>query len=262
MQPSSFCTVSTNKCKHELKGLLSSLAYCHYGSNVYIVCDTVTETELKSIYSKKLNCKWFSILDEYSELTRQEMEQKGIWAEFQMSKATAIEKALETETDTLFVDSDIIFIEPVSDIDKTKQLGVSRGYINKETSDKVGIYNGGFLWTNQKTLPERWRHYTKTSRYFDQASIEDLTKEFTTFEFSEQNNVQSWRFIVGEEKNISKFFVSDFKNRRIYYKTKPLRSIHTHFNDRRFEPINQFFIQLITNAKMVPVLKAIQEINT
>ena len=50
-------------------------------------------------------------------------------------------------------------------------LGVCPGFINKETYEKYGYYNGGMLWVKDKEIPQKWREYTKTSRYFDQASI-------------------------------------------------------------------------------------------
>lgn len=253
--PSSFCTVSTKQCKHELYLLLSSILYHHSLIPVYIVCDTDTYNTIDPLFHDKLNIKWFKQLDEYSNLSRQQMTEKGIWSDFQMSKATAIEYALNKEHDTLFLDSDIILLEPMQDVDVTKQLGVSRGYINKKTADHVGIYNGGFLWTNQPSLPDKWRHYTKRSRFFDQASIEDLVKEFDTFEFPEQHNVQSWRFIVGEEPFIERFFKPSTKH--ILYKDKRLQSIHTHFGDHRFEKINNFLLQQFKEAKMFHVIKFI-----
>jgi hypothetical protein len=249
-QPSSFCTVSTNPCKHELKILLSTLAKCHPKSKVYIVCDTPTYDSISNI-NGGLQLHLYVELDQYSNLSRQEMTEKGIWGEFQMAKATAIEHALSHNTDTLFVDCDVVFLEPVH-IDTSKQLGVSRGYINKETASKVGIYNGGFLWTNQRTLPAKWRQYTKTSRYFDQASIEDLTREYTFFEFPEQYNFQSWRFIVGDTPNPEKYFTPT--RGHILYKDKRLQSIHTHFQDSRFKPINDFFLKQLKEANMRHVL--------
>jgi hypothetical protein len=246
-QPSSFCTVSTDSCKHELKLLLTSLAKCHPKAKVYIVCDTPTYDYVSNM-NHGLQLHLYVELDKYTHLQRTEMTQQGIWGEFQMSKASAIQHALSYNTDTLFVDCDVVFLEPVTHIDTTKQLGVSRGYINEETASKVGIYNGGFLWTNQRTLPQKWREYTKTSRYFDQASIEDLTREYTFFEFPEQYNFQSWRFIVGDTPNPEQYF-KPVKN-HIMYKGKRLQSIHTHFGNPHFEQINQFFLAQLKQANL------------
>jgi hypothetical protein len=256
MNPSSFCTVATKQCKHELIALLLSLAYYHPKSVVYIICDTITANTFTM--NIDLECKFFIKLDEYSNLSRQQMTEKGIWGEFQMSKATAIEYALRDTEDTLFLDCDVIFLEPIK-IPKGYSLGVSRGYINNETSNKVGLYNGGFLWTNQKNLPIVWRQYTQKSRYYDQASIEDLTYIYSFFEFIEQTNFQSWRFIVGEEPNPEKYFTPT--NKHILYKEKRLQSIHTHFTEARFQEINKFFIQQLSQAKMFHVIEWISRIS-
>ena len=249
-EPSSFCTICTKKCIHELKSLLSSISLYHNLATVYIICDNPSREALETTFSKSLNCIWYVELDKYSNLSRSEMTRMNIWSYFQMYKATAIEYSLKHSPDTLFVDSDVIFLGPVNCIDDTKDLGVSIGYINQETIDKVGYYNGGFIWTKNTTMPNRWRHYTKTSRYFDQASIEDLVKEYTTFIFPEQYNFQPWRFIVGEES--SNQIESHFNviNNTILYKEQPLQSIHTHFDDQRFYSINQFLIRLILRARM------------
>ena len=61
-----------------------------------------------------------------------------------------------------------------------------------------GYYNGGMLWTNQKSLPDKWKEYTKTSRYHDQAAIEDLARCFSYFEFGENYNFSWWRVLQSE----------------------------------------------------------------
>ena len=42
------------------------------------------------------------------------MEKENIWAEFQMQKAEVIKFALVNSNDTLFLDSDIIFFNPIN----------------------------------------------------------------------------------------------------------------------------------------------------
>ena len=50
------------------------------------------------------------------------MVEQNIWSDFQMAKADIIEKALELEKDTLFLDSDIIILDEIKIINETKQL--------------------------------------------------------------------------------------------------------------------------------------------
>ena len=250
MIPDSFCTICTEQCKQELVGFLLSLSIHHPNARVYVMCDTETKRNIDILTPQpKLELKWFVDLDKYSNMDRQQMEKNGLWSDFQMAKAEVIEKALEMEKDTLFLDSDIIILDKIDGIDKTKQLGVSPQFIREKNVKEVGYYNGGVLWTNQKSVPDAWKKYTKTSRYFDQASIEDLVKIYSYFEFGENYNLQTWRFMLGvepPEKIISNIWVNGNK---VLYKNEPLKFIHTHFNKDNFKEINNYFINILIKAK-------------
>lgn len=158
MKPSSFCTICTQNCSQELVGFLLTLSIHHTNANVYVMCDTKTKSDIDEMTPKiRLNITYFVDLDKYSNLNRAQMEQLGLWSDFQMAKAQVIEKALAAgEKDTLFLDSDIIILDTIDDVDMTKQLGVSPQFIQKKNVDETGYYNGGMLWTNQKTLPADW----------------------------------------------------------------------------------------------------------
>jgi len=248
--PSSFSTLCTKECKQELIGFLLSLSLHHPNAKTYVICDNDTKTYIEnSTPQPRLEIIWYPELDKYSQYNRVQMEENGLWSDFQMEKATIIKKALEKEEDTLLLDSDTIILDTLY-VDKTKELGVSPQFIKNEYVNKTGYYNGGMLWTNQKTLPTKWIEYTKTSRYYDQASIEDLTKYYTFFEFGENYNLQTWRFILGIENSEKILSYLNIKNNKIYYKNEPLKFIHTHFNLTRFNQINSFFIQLMNKVQL------------
>lgn len=250
VKPSSFCTVCTKNCVDELIGFLLSLSVHHKNEKVYVMCDSTTKKTIKNITPyPKLDIVWLTTLNKYSDYDRNEMVKMGIWGEFQMAKADVIEEALKIETDTLFLDSDTIILDEINDILPNRELGVSPQFIQQKNVDETGYYNGGMLWTNQKSLPYKWREFTKTSRYFDQASIEDLVKIYDTYEFDDNYNIQTWRFILGLEPGhiIASYF--SVKNRKILYKNKPVKFIHTHFNSTRFKTVNDFFIEQLKKAK-------------
>lgn len=236
MKPSSFCSLSTNSCWNELYGLLLSLSHHHENANVYLLVDTLTkENILNDIQYKnkiKLNIIWIVELDEYSNLNREEMERKGIWTKFQLLKCDVIDQALKQESDTLFLDSDIIIIDEINDIDYSKELGVSPHYIKSKDTDAFGYYNGGLLWTNNKNVTNDWREYTKTSRFFEQAAIEDLAIKYNFFSFGINYNVSWWRMFQSNVnyKIIESEFTFDDKLNKILYSGKPLKLIHTHFS--------------------------------
>jgi hypothetical protein len=264
MIPSSFCTICTSTCVNELKGFLMSLSLFHSNEKIYILCDTITKQTIDDfIKSHKINLQiiWFIELDKYTKLNRSTMELLDIWSDFQMSKSIIIDKTLEIEKDTLFLDCDIVLLHKIDGVlEGDYDIGVSPGFVNKEIERKYGKYNGGMLWVKNKSVPEKWREFTKSSRYYDQASIEDLVKEFKSFEFGDNYNLQTWRFVVGEEHATKIMSYIHPRNGYIDYKNKPLKFVHTHFNVKHFENINNYFKMMIKESKMKKVLKCIEEI--
>jgi hypothetical protein len=251
-KPSSFSSISTSNCAFELIGLLLSLSIYHPNEKIFILSDTKTKKIIDNMSPKpKLNITWFIELDKYDGMNRQIMESKGIWSEFQMAKATIIKYALQNVSDTLFLDSDIVVTDTIGDIDFSKDIGVSPHYIKKEYMDKYGFYNGGMLWTKNKNVPNDWIQFTKKSRYYDQASIEDLAKKYSKFNFDENYNVQCWRLYLSNEspQEIARFITSKM-NDKLYYKNKPLKFIHTHFLDNRLKDFNTVVVNNVLNAKL------------
>ena len=168
-------------------------------------------------------------LDKYSNKNRNIMVQEKIWDEFQMQKANVIKYALENEKDTLFLDSDIIFLNPIMCIDKTKEIGVSPHYVKKSNTDEVGYYNGGCLWTKNKNIPDDWIEFTKTSRYHDQASNDNLAKKYSFQEFGKEVNYMPWRILLANNpQQVVKSI--NINNDTINIGDKPLVFLHTHFH--------------------------------
>ena len=262
-KPSSFSTISTSNCAFELFGLLLSLSVYHTDEKIHIMCDTKTKEIIEKNTPKiRLEIFWYLELDKYDGLNRHLMEKKGIWAEFQMSKANVIKRALEKDKDTLFLDSDIIITNPIDDVDMTKTIGVSPAFIMEKNMKSVGFFNGGMLWTNDIKVADDWIEFTKTSRFFDQASIEDLVKKYSYFEFGENYNLQGWRYYLSPlgKSGVASNITSNPKEMNIYYKNKPLKFVHTHFLEQTFNEFNLTIIKHLVNAKMYKILAIIYRV--
>tara|TARA_B110000858_G_scaffold113012_1_gene129226 strand:- start:10005 stop:11624 length:1620 start_codon:yes stop_codon:yes gene_type:complete len=259
-KPDSFCFISTFNSSHELVGMLLSLSIHHNNSKVYGLVDTDTYNLIKNFIPKiQLQLFLKTSLDKYSNKNRNIMVQEKIWDEFQMQKANVIKYALENEKDTLFLDSDIIFLNPIMCIDKTKEIGVSPHYVKKSNTDEVGYYNGGCLWTKNKNIPDDWIEFTKTSRYHDQASIENLAKKYSFQEFGKEVNYMPWRILLANNpQQVVKSI--NINNDILNIDDKPLVFLHTHFCDQRFTQINNIFINALKKLKRYRELLIIDRI--
>jgi len=194
--PDSFCFIATQNSSFEALGMLLSLSLYHPNALVYGLVDSKTKEDIENSTPKiRLNLKLFTTLDKYSNKNRQEMEKENIWAEFQMQKAEVIKLALVNSNDTLFLDSDIIFFNPINSIDKSKELALSPHYMKKSESDIWGFFNGGLLWTKNMNVVYDWIEFTKKSRFYDQASLEDLANKYDYQELGREINFTPWRII-------------------------------------------------------------------
>ena len=258
MKPSSFSTICTSNCAFELCGLLLSLSIFHPNEKIYVLCDKKTKKYIDELTpTPKLDIVWFIELDMYDNMNTEQMKSKGLWSDFQMKKAEVISYALKKEPDTLFLDSDMIITDTIDDVDNTKDIGVSPQLINLEDQRKYGFYNGGMLWTRSTQVPNDWIEFTKKSRYYDQASIEDLVYKYSYFEFGDNYNLQTWRYILSPEGSDKIASYLSHTNGIVYYKDKPLKIIHTHLRNNLFQKFNQILINHFSEAKMYKILAII-----
>jgi hypothetical protein len=252
----------THTCYFEFIGLAYSLSIHHPGAKLYCMLDTKTKEELDSLTLKpNLDIKVVVSLDKYTGLNRQKMEQMNIIKEFWNNKADIMSYALENETDTIFLDSDVFIVNPINCIDHSKELGLSPHYIRKSNTDEVGYYNGGCVWTKNKDVPLCWKKHTVNSRYVDQASLEDVGIDYkdSMFEFGEELNYMPWRVLLAnnQEEVIKKININ---NNELNIGDKPLVFLHTHFHDQRFVQVNNIFINALRKIKRYKELLIIDRI--
>ena len=260
-KPSCFCTLATKTAAFELVGFLLSLSIYHTDETVHIVADTETKNEIQHMTPQpKLNIIWHIDLDKYSNFTRRQMEQLNIWSEFQMYKTSALEYSLQSNPNSLFLDCDILITAPIDCIDLSKPLGVSPHYMNKTITDKYGYYNGGMLWVSDINIVKDWRMYTKTSRFYDQASIEDLANKYSHFCFGSNYNVQGWRFHNHQYGQDGFKNAISIINNTVCYDKQPIKCIHTHFRENTFHQFNSILINHFNHLNMYPILAIIYRI--
>lgn len=249
-------TMATIECAQELLLFVSSLREHH--PSLLIVVGTTTafsNTVMFKQLSVDRNISWVYCLDQYGSIDRKKMESsKGVWfptrhADFMMEKANLMQLAFErglTRTGVIFMDCDIVSLSQLSQIPVSCKLAASPHGIARADERLWGKFNGGMLYVSEPHLIFEWKKFTHTSRFFDQASIEDLvdlvSKSSDSFhEFSRQSNYGYWRMFQAPEvaaakspllrdgafNEVAKFCVEPGKP--ITYESRPLQSIHTHF---------------------------------
>jgi hypothetical protein len=174
--------------------------------NVYVFCDSEAEKYLKTNpYKGKLVYK--NVLDSYNGLNRSQMEKlpgkeyATLFHDFVVEKTYLMDWVFESEESVLFCDADICFMGPLLSIDTNSKLGVSRHNIRTYDEQKYGMYNAGYLYASDKTIPALWRNLSITSHFFEQSCIEDLVKDFSDsyIVFPNTINYGWWRLLQGKE---------------------------------------------------------------
>lgn len=255
--PASFCCIVTKNSSIECFSMLLSLAHQHRNAHVGVLCDTYSHDYIKKCnpdISNFLQLDFVIELDEYTDLTRNMMEKEGVFLEFTLKKGNIVKHMLSKHSNVLLLDCDIIIINKIliTTENLSKDIGLSAGHIPKKNVEEVGYYNAGYIWFSQILAVDRWIQISReSSRYFEQASLEELPKQFSYFEFEDNHNIQSWRVLLDDEKK--KLF--EVSNNEIMYNNKKVVSLHTHFCWALMAPFNVMIKKfLIECKKTIPLI--------
>jgi hypothetical protein len=257
--PSSYSTLFAGERGLDAVLFLSSVALHHPGAHVYISSDSNTYEwflEHAKVLFYRLNLHWSLALDKYNmRLKREEMEASNTWNDFMLEKVGVMETALRHHNDTMLLDADFVLLEPVFIplAEAGFQVGASPHYMKKSQADRFGLYNGGMLWTNQVGLGDVWRQASAVSRYYEQAAIEDLTRQYPYFEFGPEHNVGFWRAVhddVGPKEFYSHLYF-DAPTQMIKLRNQTVATFHTHVLTRYpWEVGNKFSEAFVSMLRM------------
>jgi hypothetical protein len=252
-EPSSLCTICLNNCYNELVLLLKSLENVKCDKPIYILCDSLTKAKLSNC-DVELDLILINSLDKYSNKDRYTLEKENKWIPLMLEKCNVLSVAIEETGDSLYVDSDTVFLSSIPKIEKTNQVGLSKHNIIKENENKYGIYNGGCVWTNNKMFLKWWSIVAYIDdRYMEQQCLDDVTNLFKTFIFPITVNFGYWRLSNFPERE--SFFT--IKDNKIQYKNEDLISIHTHFftSKKSITHFNKFILKKINKCTTYDSIK-------
>jgi hypothetical protein len=253
----SICTICNKNAYADLKILLYSITLFEPNIQIYILTDYYVNNKLY-IDFPNLNIISLPKLDKYKHIfNNTQQKNKQEWNEFMLEKLNIIHYTLENEHNTLFLDSDQVLLNKLNlNIPYDYDLGLSPHNINKKQTDLYGYFNGGFIYISNIDILDKWRDYTLSSRYYEQASLEDLNNDnnIKTFYFNITYNYGWWTFFQSDLNNqiVKNNFTIDKYNNDILYDYKPLRTIHSHVgvvsNDYQNQQFNIFIINLLKTS--------------
>ena len=220
-----------------------TLEVWHPDAHLYIYTDSVTPVDIVP-FKGTVHVK--VALDAYKGLTRADMEaRKGtlydtLFKDYTYEKANVLDWMWETDAlvkdqGAWFLDADICHLAPLPAIPATATLALSPHGILAADERRYGRYNAGFLWIKDRALLSAWRAFGFTSRFFEQAALEDLAVLPTVklHEFGTHVNFGWWRMYQNSlpPTDIQARFSLNRadKSLGIRYLGAPLQSIHTHW---------------------------------
>jgi hypothetical protein len=252
--PGAIATLGNITAWDDLKIFLLTLEmYTPNPPPVYIFCCSKIEMALKGLaYGGKIHTK--VALDVYEQYNRAQMERipskKGLsnlfhdlmqekcdlidWALMSLGSVGSV-GSLDKKRGVLFCDADICWLGPIPSIPAGKTLALSPHMIRKVDETRFGEFNGGFLWTNDPSIPSKWAEFSKTSRFFEQAALEDLsdqTLESEFYRFPETVNYGWWRMFQSPNGLDHQQSVWSNDACRLTVKNQPVVCIHTHWITR------------------------------
>ena len=275
MKITSIATLVNEFAIDDLKVLLFTLELWNAKPpTVYIFSDSKSAPLIKAIkYGGSVIIKE-DALNAYTGLNRRAMEGrrdirgKSAFAEFTEEKTVLMEWALAASSGSngvLFCDADICHLGPLPDIPDGTELALSPHMIRKSDTDRYGIYNAGFLWFNRQEVAVKWRELCATSRFFEQACLEELAVEYKLYEFPVQVNYGWWRLWQGSQapanlqaewgihraENTCGISIRSGSSEKL-----PLLSIHTHWAEKSDRATYEFNMWVLGQLrKLVSVKK-------
>lgn len=276
--PTAIATLCNERAIDELRLFCNSLQiWTESPPPIYLLCSSEVQKQVQRDTLGYTGTIHTNVgLDNYAKLSREEMERRpsrkglsNLFHDFTQEKCELMQWALgslsidEQPRGVLFCDADLIWFGPLPLIPKGPTLALSPHMIRKDDEAKYGEYNAGFLWTNDLKMPSAWRAACRSSRFFEQAALEDLADTLSdeqVFTFPIQCNYGWWRMLQSDktaQEQQAEWTLAKQPNEAdsgIYVCGHPLVCIHTHLvtNDLSTRQFNMFVkkhLEIVKNKK-------------
>lgn len=253
---------------------VATLELWHPDAVLYVYTDSETSVT-KTPRSGTLHVNK-TALDKYKGKRRAEMEATpgtsydSLFKDFTYEKANVLNWMFETQpalktVGAWFMDADILHCAPLPTIPNYATLALSPHYIRAADEVKFGHFNAGYMWFKDPALLENWKAAGHSSRFFEQAALEDLVRVAgpAAYSFPPSVNFGWWRMFqspVSPPDQQKKFSVyRPDRGIGLRYDGQTLQSIHTHWFQRdgsTTHAFNQWFVDM---SKILKVHKPMQQ---
>lgn len=247
---------------------VATLELWHPNAVLYVFADSETPiTKMPKHGALHVNQ---SALDKYKGKRRAEMEATpspvydSLFKEYTYEKAAVIEWMFEVQPKLLtsggawFMDADILHCAPLPPIPESAAIALSPHFIRAADEAKFGHFNAGYIWIKNRSLLEVWKAAGHSSRFFEQAALEDvaLAAGSSFHAFPSSVNFGWWRMFQApcappdQQKKFTIYRPNPGVGLR--FDGNPLQSIHTHWFQRDGSITHQFndwFIRTCTILK-------------
>lgn len=279
-EPAAIAILANENALDDLKLFFESLSIWNKKlPSIYMFCTKVVDLWSRGRYGGMLYTK--TVLEPYRLKTRKEMEfepsQKGLpnlFYDFTQEKCDLVKWALEgleeneRKKGVLFCDVDLFWTAPIPKIPDGKSLALSPHFIRKHDEERFGKYNAGLLWTNDLSIPEIWKKACNTSRFFEQAALEEVEEklsEHSIYFFGPQHNFGWWRLFQGihspdkEKERWSIHRDKEGNHSGLLVDKEILTCVHTHFKTDDFvtKEFNKWFVGQLNKVSSQPKVKAL-----
>lgn len=180
---------------------------------------------------------------------------KDNWMKVMMTKFDACYKSLEEYGQVLFLDSDMVFVNPLEDEvlelfnNKNIDVAICQHMTNNwQVEAQHGLYNGGMFHIKSKHFLDSWHQlsvdYKKYGFYFEQQPLEFVQRNYISLNLPINYNIGWWRFNNHSTK--SRLDKLHTKDDRIWFGNRPAVNFHVHTSrELEYENFGQFLVDKI-----------------
>ena len=203
-------------------------------------------------------------------------EQKDVWMKVMMTKFDAVLALIDKHGHGLFLDSDMIFVNPIEDkVLKILQNENIDAFICQHMSNdwqneaKHGLYNGGMFHVKNKSFVQDWinlsNKYKEYNLYFEQQPLEYIQSNYNSLNLPINYNIGWWRF--NNQSTHARLDLLRLVDDSIYFGGKPAVNFHVHtLREIGYQNFGQFLVDKIcsllsqcNNEKYLQILEEIKK---